>query len=165
MSTGESETTSTREREQAERTTIDKIAPGPDQMPRFDPPTLLVWFGVAGGAFAWAAVHVAGIESSWDRCIPTGTGSVVPLSAWQITIAACGALITLAALSVCVWLFLRTFRIGDVAGMERRGDGAAPPAGRLQFLAMVGLTVNVLALAIIVLAGVGAPVLGPCQQS
>ena len=165
MSTGESETTSTREREEAERSTIDKIAPGPGQMPRFDPPTLLVWFGVAGGAFAWAAAHVAGIESSWDRCIPTGTGSVVPLSAWQIIIAACGVLITLAAMGVCVWLFLRTFRIGDVAGMERRGDGAAPPAGRLQFLAMVGITVNLLALAIIVLSGVGAPVLGACQQS
>lgn len=165
MSTGEPETASTREREQAQRSSIDEIAPGPDQMPRFDPPTVLVWFGVAGGAFAWAAAHVAGIESSWDRCIPTGTGTRVPLSAWQIIIAVCGVVITLAAIGVCVWLFLRTFRIGDVAGMERRGDGAAPPAGRLQFLSMVGLTVNVLALAIIVLSGVGAPVLGACQQS
>jgi hypothetical protein len=73
--------------------------------------------------------------------------------------------IAVAAIAVCVWLFLRTFRIGDVAGMERRGDGAAPPAGRLQFLAMVGLTVNFLALAIIVLDGVGAPLLTACQQS
>ncbi len=165
MSTGDSESTSTRQVEARERSSIDEIAPGPAQMPRFDPPTALVWFGVAGGAFAWAAVHVAGIEASWDRCIPTGTGTVVPLSAWQVIIAACGAAIALLAIAVSAWLFLRTFRIGDVAGMERRGDGAAPPAGRLQFLAMVGLTVNFLALAIIVLDGVGAPLLTACQQS
>jgi hypothetical protein len=156
---------STGEREAHERGSIDELAPSPAQMPRFDPPTALVWFGVAGGAFAWAGVHVAGIESSWDRCIPTGTGSMLALSAWQAIIAGCGAVIALSAIAVSVWLFLRTFRIGDVAGMERRGDGAAPPAGRLQFLAMVGLTVNFLALAIIVLDGVGAPLLRACQQS
>jgi hypothetical protein len=49
--------------------------------------------------------------------------------------------------------------------MERRGDGSPPPVGRVQFLSMVGLTVNVLALAIIVLDGVGAPLLTVCQQS
>jgi hypothetical protein len=62
-------------------------------------------------------------------------------------------------------MFIRTFRIGDVAGMERRGDGSPPPVGRIQFLSMVGLTVNVLSLAIIVLVGVGAPLLTACQQS
>ena len=74
-----------------------------------------------------------------------------------------GYLIT--AIGVSLWLFLRTFRIDDVAGMERRGDGSPPPVGRIQFLSMVGLTVNALALAIIVLDGVGAPLLTACQQS
>ncbi len=148
-----------------QRSSIDELPPDLTQMPSFDPPTAVVWFGVAGGAFAWAAVHVAGYEGSLKRCIPTGTGSAVALSAWQIAIAAAGAVIAVAAIAVSVWLFLRTFRIGDVAGMERRGDGAPPPPGRLQFLAMVGLTVNVLALAIIILDGVGAPLLTACQQS
>jgi multisubunit Na+/H+ antiporter MnhB subunit len=141
------------------------VAPGPADVPGFNPPTPLVWFGVAGGAFAWAAVHVAGYESSLDRCIPTGTGSVVSLSAWQIAIAAGGAVIAVAAIAVSVWMFLHTFRIDDVAGKERRGDGSPPPVGRIQFLSMVGLTVNILALAIIVLDGVGAPLLTACQQS
>lgn len=148
-----------------EPSSIDQIAPGPAEIPGFKPPTAVVWFGVAGGAFAWAAVHVAGYEGSLDRCIPTGTGSMVPLRAWQIGIAAGGALVALAAIAVSVWMFLRTFRIGDVAGMERRGDGSPPPAGRIQFLSMVGLTVNFLALAIIVLDGVAAPLLHACQQS
>lgn len=165
MSPEQPDTTSTRELEAHERSSIDEIAPSLVQSSGFDPPSVLVWFGAAGGAFAWAGVHVAGIETSWNRCIPTGTGSMLSLSAWQIVIAGSGAVIALAALAVALWLFLRTFRIGDVAGMERRGDGAAPPTGRLQFLAMVGLTVNFLALMIIVLDGVGAPLLTACQQS
>jgi hypothetical protein len=144
---------------------IDAIAPGPADVPGFDPPAALVWFGVAGGAFAWAGVHVAGVGFSLRRCIPTGAGALFSLSPWQIGIAAAGALVALSAIGVSVWMFVHTFRIGDVAGMERRGDGSPPPVGRVQFLSMVGLTVNFLALAIIVLNGVGAPLLTACQQS
>lgn len=156
---------STREPDPLEPSSIDAIAPGPSEIPGFRPPTALVWFGVAGGAFAWAAVHVAGVGGSFRHCIPTGTGTAFPLTAWQIGIAAAGALVAVSSIAVSVWLFLNTFRIADVAGMERRGDGAPPPAGRLQFLAMVGLTVNFLALMIILLDGVGAPLLRACQQS
>jgi hypothetical protein len=154
-----------RDPEALEPTSIDAISPGPSDVSGFNPPTALLWFGVAGGAFAWAAVHVAGYGFSLRRCIPTGTGALVALHPWQIGLAAGGAVVALCAIGVCVWLFIRTFRIGDVAGMERRGDGSPPPVGRVQFLSMVGLTVNVLALAIIVLDGVGAPLLTVCQQS
>ncbi len=142
---------------------VEAIAPGPTETAGFDPPTPLVWFGVVGGALAWAATHVIGVEASYSRC--TGAGSSLSLSPLQIAVAACGAVVALAAMSVCAWIYVRTFRIGDIAAMERRGDGSAPPAGRLQFLAMAGLTVNLLALAIIVLVGVGAPLLHACQQS
>ena len=148
-----------------EPSSIDAVAPGPAVTPGFNPPTAVVWFGVAGGAFAWAAVHVAGYGGSLRRCPARGTGVAFPLHAWQIAIAAGGAVIALAAIAVSAWMFLRTFRVGDVAGMERRGDGSPPPVGRIQFLSMVGLTVNFLALAIIVLDGVGAPLLTACQQS
>ena len=151
--------------EALEPSSIEAVAPGPADVPGFNPPTALLWFGVAGGAFAWAGVHVAGYGFSLRRCIPTGTGALFALHPWQIGIAAGGALVTLSATGVCVWMFLRTFRVGDVAGMERRGDGSPPPVGRVQFLSMVGLTVNLLALAIIVLAGVGGPLLTACQQS
>jgi hypothetical protein len=157
--------TSAPDPEALEPSSIEAVAPGPADVPRFNPPTALLWFGVAGGAFAWAAVHVAGYGFSLRRCIPTGTGALVALQPWQIGLAAGGALVAVTAIGVCVWLFVSTFRIGDVAGMERRGDGSPPPVGRVQFLSMVGLTVNVLALAIIVLDGVGAPLLMACQQS
>jgi hypothetical protein len=154
-----------RDPEALEPSTIEAVAPGPADVPGFNPPTALLWFGVAGGAFAWAGVHVAGYGFSLRRCIPTDTGRYFALHLWQIGIPAAGALVTVLAIGVCVWMFIRTFRIGDVAGMERRGDGSPPPVGRVQFLSMIGLTVNVLALAIIVLVGVGAPLLTACQQS
>jgi hypothetical protein len=154
-----------RDPEALEPSSIDAVSPGPAVAPGFNPPTALLWFGVSGGAFAWAGVHVVGYAFSLRRCIPTGNGAVFSLSPWQIGIAAAGALVAVSAIGVSVWMFMRTFRIGDVAGMERRGDGSPPPVGRVQFLAMVGITVNFLALAIIVLNGVGAPLLTACQQS
>jgi hypothetical protein len=156
---------SARDPEALEPSSIDAVAPGPADTPGFNPPSALVWFGVAGGAFAWAAVHVAGYGFSLRRCIPTRTGVPLGLHPWQIAIAAGGALVAIASIGVSVWLFLQTFRVGDAAGMERRGDGSPPPVGRIQFLSMVGVTVNILALAIIVLDGVGAPLLTACQQS
>jgi hypothetical protein len=131
----------------------------------FKPPTALVWFGVMGGGFAWITQHVLGYGASLARCAPTGTGDVLPLNAWQIGLAAAATAVDLAALGVCAWVFLRTFKVDDVAGQERRGEGSPPPVGRLHFLAIVGLVVNFLALAIIVLDGVGAPLLGGCLQA
>ena len=137
----------------------------PPEVFDFHPPTWLLWFGVLGGGLAWAGQHVAGYGFSLARCIPTGTGSVLALSAWQVAIAVGAAVINLAAMGVCVWVFKRTFSVDDVAGQERRGDGSVPPIGRIHFLAIVGIVVNFLALAIIVLDGVGAPLLTSCMQS
>ena len=62
-------------------------------------------------------------------------------------------------------IFWKTFRIGDVFGEERRGDGHAPPLGRIHFLALVALTVNFLILALIILDGVGTGLHRFCQQT
>ena len=139
--------------------------PEREEAERFKPPTALVWFGVMGGGIAWVTQHVLGYGASLARCTPTGTGDAVPLSAWQIGLAAAATAVDLAAIGVCTWIFLRTFTIGDVAGQERRGEGSPPSVGRLHFLAIVGLVVNFLALAIILLDGVGAPLLGGCRQA
>src|SRR5919108_647495 len=90
--------TSASDRETLEPSSIEAVAPGPADIPGFKPPTVLVWFGVAGGAFAWAAVHVAGYGFSLRRCIPTGTGALVALHPWQIGLAAGGALVALCAI-------------------------------------------------------------------
>jgi hypothetical protein len=117
------------------------------------PSNILVWFGVLGGALAWAGQHVAGIALGWDRCNPPG-GRPVPFHALAVAIAVVGVAIAAAAELVALLIFRAT-----------RGTGNHPPVGRIHFLSVVALTVNPLALAIMVLSGVGSAVLSLCTQS
>jgi hypothetical protein len=118
------------------------------------PPNALLWFGVLGGPLAWALEHVAGYAFGLAQCEQPVTRWQLPLHGWQIALAAGAALISLAAEAVSLRIFFRT-----------RETGNAPPAGRVHFMSVVGLTVNPLALAIILMTGVGAPLLTLCQQS
>lgn len=125
----------------------------------------LVWFAVGGGPVAWAVQMVTGLAFGWAQCnAPPGRWRL-PVGTWQGAVAAGAFLVGLTAMAVSGWLFKRTYRVGDVFAQERRGDGSPPPVGRIHFLALVGLTVNLLALAIIVMDGVGAPTFALCQQS
>lgn len=131
----------------------------------FRPRSAVVWFAVGGGPIAFALQFVAGLAFSFAQCNQPGGRWQLPVRPWQAALAAAGLVIGLASLGTAIWLFLRTFRIGDVFEEERSGGGSAPPLGRIHFLAIVGLTVNCLTLAIIVMDGVGAPLLSLCQQS
>jgi hypothetical protein len=125
--------------------------------------SLLVWFAVGGGAVAWAVQFVIGLAFGYAECDQSGRS--LPVHAGQAAAAGVAAVIALSSMAAAVWLFRNTYRTGDVFAEELRGDGATPPVGRITFLAIIGLTVNLLALAIIVLDGVGAPLLNLCQQS
>jgi hypothetical protein len=132
----------------------------------FRAPSLLVWFAVGGGPCAWAVQFVIGLGFGFAQCNqPNPSRWQLPVHAWQAGVAGGAALVALASIAAAGWLFKNTYRVGDVFGEERRGDGAPPPIGRIHFLALVGLTVNVLALAVIVLQGVGPALLPRCQQS
>ena len=129
------------------------------------PSNALVWFGVLGGACAWAVQFVANLFFSFAQCnAPPGRWHL-PLHGWQIGLSLVAIMVGLAAEGVSLWLYLRTFRIDHIAESERHGEGSAPPTGRINFLATVGLTVKFLSLAIIVMTAVGAPLLPVCQQS
>ena len=132
---------------------------------RYPPSTAVVWFGVLGGAIAWSVQFVANLAFTFAQCnAPPGRWQL-PVRDWQIALSAAAVAVGLAAMAVSAWLYRRTFRLDHVAEAERRGEGTAPPTGRINFLAMVGLTVNFLSLAIIVMTGIGAPLLTVCQQS
>lgn len=131
----------------------------------YRPSNLLLWFGVGGGAIAWAVQFVAGLAFSLAQCDPGGTRWHLPLRDWQVGLAVAGVVVGLASTAAAALIFARTFRIGDIFGEERRGDGSAPPLGRIHFLAIVGLTVNVLVLAIMVLDAVGTGLHGFCMQT
>lgn len=126
------------------------------------PSELVVWFGVAGGAIAWAVQFVAGLAISFARC--NGPTTHLPASAWQSGLAVGGFVVGLASTAVAATIFRRTYRIGDIFGEERRGDGSAPPLGRIHFLSIVGLTVNFLVLVIMVLDAVGTGI-HSCMQT
>lgn len=126
----------------------------------------VVWFAVGGGACAFALQFVAGLALGWAQCEPGGAVRWhIPVRAWQAGVAGGGFLVGLASMGTAVWLFRRTYRVGDVFASERRGDGSPPPVGRIHFLAQVGLVVNLLVLALIALDGIGAPLHSLCQQA
>ena len=131
----------------------------------FKPPSILVWFAVGGGPIAFAIQFVAGLSFSFAQCNQPAGRWRLPVQSWQVALAAGGLAVGLASMATAIWLFLRTFRIGNVFAEERRGDGSPPPTGRVHFLAIVGLVVNSLTLVIIVMDGVGTPLLSLCQQS
>jgi hypothetical protein len=131
----------------------------------FPPSNRVVWFGVLGGVIAWAAQFVANLFLTFAQCNAPPGRWLLPIHDWEIGLSIGGVLVGLAALGVSLWLYRRTFHLDHVAEAERRGLGTAPPTGRLSFMAMIGLTVNLLALSIMIMTGVGAPLLHVCQQS
>jgi hypothetical protein len=133
------------------------------------PPTALVWFGALGGAVAWATQFVVGVMFTWAQCnAPPGRWEL-PVRTWQSALAAAGSVVGLAAISVCMVIYRRTRGTESdpdvVAETERAGKGTPPPVGRINFLATTGLLVNTLALAIMIMTAIGAPLLRVCQQS
>jgi hypothetical protein len=131
----------------------------------FRPRSAVVWFAVGGGPLAFAFQFVAGLAFSFAQCNQSDGRWRLALQSWQVGFAAVGLVVGLASMGTAIWLFVRTYRIGDVFEEERSGGGSAPPIGRIHFLAIVGLIVNFLTLAIIVMDAVGAPLLSLCQQS
>lgn len=128
------------------------------------PSNALLWFAVAGGCAAFTLQFVAGLAFSFAQCNQPGGRWHLPVRTWQVALAGGGAILALASTAVSVMIFWRTFR-SDVFAAERRGDGYAPPLGRIHFLALVALTVNFLILVLIILDGVGTGLHPVCQQT
>lgn len=129
------------------------------------PSTPVLWFGVLGGAVAWVLQFAANLYFTFAQCNQPAGRFDLPVHTWEIGLSVLALAVGLAATAVAVGVFRRTFEIGDVDAQERRGDGSPPPVGRVHFLSIVGLTVNFLALTIIVMTAIAAPLLPVCQQS
>ena len=131
--------------------------------------TVVLWFATLGGPLAWATQFVAGLAITNAQCNSPTKPQMrweLPVHAWQITFAAAGLLVAVAAEVVSV----RIFRRSRGAGLRfydpvSRGDPTLEPVGRVQFMGLIGLTVNPIAMAIIVLSGIGGPLLQVCRQS
>jgi hypothetical protein len=119
---------------------------------------LLAWLGALGPPFAWAGQHVAGYAVGLADC-PDGTpgpGWHVPVDGLTIAIGAVAA----AAAALCGIAAVVAWR-----ATREADDSDAPPAGRVHFLAVIGMTITPLFLAMIVMSSAGAIVARGCVQS
>jgi uncharacterized membrane protein len=117
---------------------------------------LLQWFGLFGGALAWATQHVVGYGISDSGCSVADQQWGLPVSTLQIVLGVAAGVIAIAAWTAALVTYRET----------RAVDKDAPgPAGRIHFFAEAALLGNVLFLVIIVLNAVSTVVQLPCRQS
>jgi hypothetical protein len=121
---------------------------------------LLMWFGLLGAPTAWTLQLVAGYGLTEAACNAAGTQWSTPVDAWTIVVTCAGAAVAVLAEAAAILAFRRTRNVEGVGGSEE-----PPPKGRIHFLAVVGMTISPLFLAIIVMSGLGSFVLDNCVQS
>jgi hypothetical protein len=113
------------------------------------------WLGALaalGAPLAWAAQHVIGFALGDAEC---GTaGQDLAFGLWTVVVMAAAAAVALAGGGAAV-----------VAYRATRGAGDELPAARIRFLAVIGLAITPLFLALILMNGIGALVLPGCRQS
>jgi hypothetical protein len=115
----------------------------------------VLWLGVLGAPIAWALQHVTGFALTEARCREAaGGGWDVNMDAWTIVVSATAAAVAVAALAAAIVTFRAT-----------RDAESEPPRGRIHFLAVIGITIAPLFLAMILMSGLGAILLPECVQS
>jgi hypothetical protein len=113
-----------------------------------------MWFGLFGAPIAWAAQHLAGFGVSQATCDAAGPTWHIDARALWIAITAVAALVALASEAASIVAYRRT-----------RDAGELPPASRVHFLSVIGMTIGPLFLTIILMSGLGAALLPRCLQS
>ncbi|MFD2765323.1 hypothetical protein [Micromonospora eburnea] len=119
---------------------------------------LLLWYGVLGGAVAWA-VHLLAAWSLDELACARGSESIAALPLWQalgLAVVIPG-LVTVGALLVATLAWRRT-AVAQATGTSGRAYA------RTRLLAALGVWANLLFLAIIVLGGIAVLVFPPCQR-
>lgn len=120
--------------------------------------TFLQWYGLAGGGFAWAGQVIVGFGLTQAVCSAGGRHWGIGTHVWEMSI-------MIAAATIAVGAEVAAFTLFRAAGATGGSHDEPPPLGRLHFFASASLVVNVLFLAIILMAGIGAIELQVCRQS
>jgi hypothetical protein len=119
---------------------------------------LLAWIGVLLPPFAWAFQHLFGWTTGVADCPDHRVGAGLDVPVDPITIAlGSGAVVLILLGGVASLLAWMTTREAD--------DDDAPPAGRIHFLSVIGLTIFPLFLAITLMSSAGALVANGCTQA
>jgi heme/copper-type cytochrome/quinol oxidase subunit 2 len=109
------------------------------------------WVGVFGAPAAWTVQHVTGYALTEATCGAAGWDT--HMDTWIAIVTGVAALVAVASGVAAVLAFRAT-----------RDAGAEPPPGRIRFLAIIGMTITPLFLAMILMSGLGSVILVPCRQ-
>jgi hypothetical protein len=134
---------------------------------RTAPSNRLLWFSVLGGACAWVVQFFVNLYLTWAKCVDPNSPRALglPVHDVEIGLSVAAILVNLAAQATAVSIYRRSRALDGVVEGELEGLGGPPPVGRVAFMAMVAMTVNLVTLMIVVMTGIGAPLLHPCQQA
>lgn len=116
--------------------------------------TLLMWFGLFGAPFAWAAQHVVGISLIEAACNPPSPHWGVPVDSWTIAATAVAAIVAALSAGAAYMVYRST-----------KDAGTEIPEARVRFLAIVGIVVSPLFLAIMLMSGITVVAFPECVQS
>jgi hypothetical protein len=119
-------------------------------------PGLLAWLGVGAAPTAWTLQHVFGMGLTLAACERAGTSWDIAVHGVTIVLTAAAAVVAVLGGAASVLAF-RAVR-------EAEKDDP-PPSGRIFFLAIVGMAITPLFLAIILMSGSGVLTLTLCRQS
>ena len=119
------------------------------------PRSLLVWFAMVGAPVAWGTQFTVGYWVSQAHCSLAGQSWDISQDAWATVLMAAALAAALCALLAAAWLLRGT------RDVDKDDD---PPAGRIHFMALVGLAVAPLFIALIAMTGGGVLTLS-CNQS
>jgi FtsH-binding integral membrane protein len=115
----------------------------------------MMWIGVVAAPAAWTCQHVFGFGVTKAGCSIGSRGWNVPIDSWTIIAGAVAAALAIAGLvaSVLAWRTVNATTHDD-----------PPPEGRIFFMAVCGIVITPLFLAIIVMSTVATAVLSNCHQ-
>jgi hypothetical protein len=125
-----------------------------ERIPPSSPASLVLWFGVLGAPAAWVLQMGVGYWLSEAKCNPAGDPYGISLTTWGIAVSAVALVVGGAAAATAVSIY-------------RAHDDyhAAPPEGRIAFLAIIGMTVSTLFLVLIAMSTAGILTFSVCNQS
>lgn len=121
------------------------------------PLNVRLWFGLLGAPLVWTVQHLTGYALTEAGCGAASRRSPVAIDTATLVVSA-----TAAACAVLAALFSLTVVLET---REASGEHDPPPASRVHFLAVVGMTIAPLFFLIILMSGLGAVLLPNCRQS
>jgi hypothetical protein len=114
-----------------------------------------MWLGVVLAPAAWACQHVFGFGVTQAGCSPAVSHWNVPIDTWTAIATSVAGLLVIAGIVASVIAY-RAVRDAEI--------DTEPPKGRIYFMAICGMVISPLFLAIILMSGIATLILTNCHQ-